>query len=66
MTRHMLGLFPGRPGARLYRQRLSTLAPQRSAGLAVLREAVGAIGRETLIAAGSEGVPSPRERGRLG
>ena len=26
MTRHLLGLFAGRPGARLYRQRLSSLA----------------------------------------
>jgi tRNA-dihydrouridine synthase A len=51
MTRHLLGLFPGRSGARLYRQRLSTLATRPGAGLAVLREAIGAIGRETLIAA---------------
>ena len=51
MTRHLLGLFAGRPGARLYRQRLSTLATRPGAGLAVLREAVGMVARETLIAA---------------
>ena len=51
MTRHLLGLFPGRPGARLYRQRLSTLATRPGAGLAVLREAIGMVARETLIAA---------------
>jgi tRNA-dihydrouridine synthase A len=51
MTRHLLGLFPGRPGARLYRQRLSTLAPRPGAGLGVLREAIGMVARETLIAA---------------
>jgi tRNA-dihydrouridine synthase A len=51
MTRHLLGLFPGRPGARLYRQRLSMLATRPGAGLAVLREAVGMVARETLIAA---------------
>ena len=51
MTRHLLGLFAGRPGARLYRQRLSTLAPRRGAGLEVLREAVEAVSRERLLAA---------------
>ena len=46
MTRHMLGLFAGRPGARLYRRRLATLATLPGAGLAVLREAVDAVARE--------------------
>ncbi len=45
MTRHLLGLFAGRPGARLYRQKLATLATRPGAGLGVLREAVGAIAR---------------------
>jgi tRNA-dihydrouridine synthase A len=45
MTRHLLGLFAGRPGARLYRQKLATLAPRSGAGLGVLREAVGAVAR---------------------
>ena len=45
MTRHMLGLFAGRPGARAWRQRLSTLAPARGAGLEVLREALAQVAR---------------------
>ena len=45
MTRHILGLFGGRPGARMYRQRLSTMAVQPGAGLATLREAVAAVRR---------------------
>src|SRR5271169_4295743 len=40
MTRHLLGLFAGRPGARLYRQKLPTLANRPGAGLDVLREAI--------------------------
>jgi tRNA-dihydrouridine synthase A len=51
MTRHLLGLFPGRPGARLYRQRLSMQATRPGAGLSALREAISVVGRETLIAA---------------
>jgi tRNA-dihydrouridine synthase A len=47
MTRHLLGLFAGRPGARLYRQKLAMLATQPGAGLDVLRDAVRAIGRAT-------------------
>ena len=43
MTRHMLGLFAGRPGARLYRQRLATQATRPGAGLAALRDAVAAV-----------------------
>src|SRR5579883_616193 len=43
MIRHLLGLFAGRPGARAYRRRLATLAPQRGAGLDVLREAVAEV-----------------------
>jgi tRNA-dihydrouridine synthase A len=45
MTRHLLGLFAGQPGARSYRRRLATLAPQRGAGLEVLREAVNEVSR---------------------
>ena len=40
MTRHMLGFFPGRPGARRFRRRLALEAAQKGAGLALLREAV--------------------------
>ncbi|MGD0720015.1 MAG: tRNA dihydrouridine(20/20a) synthase DusA [Roseiarcus sp.] len=46
LTRHLLGLFAGRPGARAWRQRLSTLAPARGAGLEVLREALAQVARE--------------------
>ena len=52
MTRHMLGLFAGRPGARAFRQLLSTLAPKRGAGLEVLRQAVAQVVREPVAMAG--------------
>ena len=45
VTRHMLGLFAGRPGARLYRRCLATDAVKRGAGLETLRRAVGMVGR---------------------
>ncbi|MGU3493801.1 tRNA dihydrouridine(20/20a) synthase DusA [Xanthobacteraceae bacterium A53D] len=43
ITRHMLGLFGGRPGARTYRRTLATEALVPGAGLEVLRKAAGAI-----------------------
>jgi tRNA-dihydrouridine synthase A len=46
MTRHMLGLFAGRPGARAWRQKLAMLAPARGAGLEVFREAMRQVARE--------------------
>ncbi len=51
ITRHMLGLFAGRPGARLYRRCLATEAVRRGAGLETLRRAVGFVGREMLAEA---------------
>lgn len=42
ITRHMLGLFHGQPGARTYRRILSTKANQHGAGVDVLLEAVQA------------------------
>ncbi|MFV0279201.1 MAG: tRNA dihydrouridine(20/20a) synthase DusA [Rhodoblastus sp.] len=45
MTRHLLGLFAGRPGARAYRRRLAMEAVGRGAGLDVLRAAVAEVGR---------------------
>jgi tRNA-dihydrouridine synthase A len=51
ITRHMLGLFAGRPGARLYRRCLATEAVQRGAGLETLRRAVGFVEREMLAEA---------------
>ena len=40
ITRHMLGLFQGMPGARAYRRHLATEAVKPGAGVNVLREAV--------------------------
>lgn len=46
ITRHMLGLFNGRPGARAYRRHLSTFGTRADAGLATLRDAVALVSRE--------------------
>lgn len=43
MTRHMLGLFNGMPGARRWRRVLSEKAPKPGADLAVLDEALEAV-----------------------
>jgi tRNA-dihydrouridine synthase A len=40
MTRHLLGLFTGKPGARAFRRHLATEAPKPGAGLGTLREAI--------------------------
>ena len=40
MTRHMLGMFNGRPGARGFRRHLSENAPRHDAGITVLRDAL--------------------------
>jgi tRNA-dihydrouridine synthase A len=40
MTKHLLGLFPGKPGARLFRRHLSTEALKPGAGLDVYDAAV--------------------------
>ncbi|HXZ15735.1 MAG TPA: tRNA dihydrouridine(20/20a) synthase DusA [Roseiarcus sp.] len=50
MTRHMLGFFAGRPGARRYRRRLALEAAQKGAGLTLLRGAVEELRRESLPA----------------
>jgi tRNA-dihydrouridine synthase A len=47
MTRHMLGLFAGRPGARAYRRHLATEAGKPGAGLATLRDAVARVSRSS-------------------
>ena len=47
LTRHLLGLFAGRPGARAFRQTLALQAPARGAGVEVLREAVRRVSRES-------------------
>jgi tRNA-dihydrouridine synthase A len=50
MTRHLVGLFSGRPGARIYRQKLSTLATRHGAGIDALNEAIAAVRREPVAA----------------
>ena len=44
MTRHMLGLFAGRPGARAFRRHLATEAVKHGAGIEVLRAALVHLG----------------------
>src|SRR3712207_7495343 len=46
MTRHILGLFAGRPGARAYRRHLATEASKPGAGLETLRAAVAHVRSE--------------------
>lgn len=45
ITRHMLGLFTGRPGARAFRRRLAIEGVKADAGLDVLRAAVDEVRR---------------------
>jgi tRNA-dihydrouridine synthase A len=51
MTKHMLGLFNGRPGARLFRRHLSENATRPGAGLGVLRDALAHLQRPSDLAA---------------
>lgn len=46
ITRHLLGLFGGRPGSRAFRRHLSTEGVKAGADLDVLRNAVGLVSRE--------------------
>lgn len=46
ITRHMLGLFAGMPGARAFRRHLATEAVKRGAGLDVLRAAAAHVNRD--------------------
>ncbi len=50
MTRHMLGLFRGRPGARAWRRRLSEDARRPGAGAELLRDAAARMPGETVPA----------------
>jgi tRNA-dihydrouridine synthase A len=43
MTRHLLGLFQGVPGARAFRRHIAMQAVKPGAGIAVLREAAGLV-----------------------
>jgi tRNA-dihydrouridine synthase A len=47
MTRHMLGLFNGKPGARAFRRHLSENAVRDGAGIAVLRDALAYLSPQT-------------------
>jgi tRNA-dihydrouridine synthase A len=51
LTKHMLGLFHGQPGARLFRRHLSENATKKGAGLSVLRDALALIGNRQAEAA---------------
>jgi tRNA-dihydrouridine synthase A len=51
MTKHMLGLFHGRPGARQFRRHLSENATRKGAGIAVLREALAYVEPQRVEAA---------------
>jgi len=50
MTKHMLGLFNGRPGARQFRRHLSENATREGAGIKVLREALAFLQRDPVEA----------------
>lgn len=52
MTKHMLGLFQGQRGARLFRRHLSENATRKGAGLSVLRDALAFIDARNSVAAG--------------
>jgi len=45
MTRHLLGLFQGRPGARAFRRHLATEGVKKGATLQVLKDAVALVDR---------------------
>jgi tRNA-dihydrouridine synthase A len=51
MTRHLLGLFAGQPGARAYRHHLATYACVEHAGVGVLQQAVSRIRSDCLDSA---------------
>jgi tRNA-dihydrouridine synthase A len=51
MTKHMLGLFNGRPGARLFRRHLSENATHKGANVQTLRDALAFLSRENAEAA---------------
>ncbi|MGV8996464.1 MAG: tRNA dihydrouridine(20/20a) synthase DusA [Parvibaculaceae bacterium] len=50
MSRHILGLFTGLPGARAYRRHISENAPRKDAGIAVLRDAMALVPQEVATA----------------
>ncbi|MDP6566569.1 MAG: tRNA dihydrouridine(20/20a) synthase DusA [Alphaproteobacteria bacterium] len=72
ITRHILGLFHGQPGARAWRRHLSLHAPRPGAGLEVVREALAKLPDPdkqsgqlssrpaTALSTGQAGLDSPR------
>jgi tRNA-dihydrouridine synthase A len=46
LIKPMLGLYNGRPGARLFRRHLSEQAPRHDAGISILREALAMVRHE--------------------
>jgi len=51
MTKHMLGLFNGKPGARLFRRHLSENATRKGANIQTLRDALAHLTRAEPVAA---------------
>lgn len=51
MSKHMLGLFNGRPGARQFRRHLSENATRKGASIQTLRDALAHLSRAELVAA---------------
>lgn len=51
ITRHILGLFAGQPGGRLFRRHLSEHAHLKGAGIQVLHEALARVAQHSLEAA---------------
>ncbi|MGZ5936173.1 MAG: tRNA dihydrouridine(20/20a) synthase DusA [Rhizomicrobium sp.] len=51
MTKHMLGLFNGKPGARLFRRHLSENATRKGANIQTLRDALAHLARAEPVAA---------------
>ncbi|MGZ6008719.1 MAG: tRNA dihydrouridine(20/20a) synthase DusA [Rhizomicrobium sp.] len=51
MTKHMLGLFNGKPGARLFRRHLSENATRKGANIQTLRDALAHLARAAPVAA---------------
>ena len=51
MTKHMLGLFNGKPGARLFRRHLSENATRKGANAQTLRDALAVMSRAEPVAA---------------
>ena len=62
MTRHILGLFHGRPGAKAWRRHLSEHAHRPGAGIEVLRAAAAAVARGRILHTGKPVAGAPADR----